>query len=110
MRTRRFVGVCDSHPTGRSGGLLYRYFTGTCIILVSVLTMSFFDTCVSSEERWRSEGIQPGGPRSLRGVVGTWFDKDHDPHGPAGPTAFWKVAELTDEEDDESDEYALWLH
>ncbi|KAF2680848.1 hypothetical protein K458DRAFT_88548 [Lentithecium fluviatile CBS 122367] len=63
------------------------------------------------EERWRSEGVQPGGPRSLRGVVGTWFDKDHDPHGPAGPTAFWKVAELTDEEEVESDgEDGHWLH
>ncbi|KAF1945130.1 hypothetical protein EJ02DRAFT_477172 [Clathrospora elynae] len=43
------------------------------------------------DERWRSEGIQVGGLRSQRGVVGTWFDKDYDPHGPAGPTAFWKI-------------------
>ena len=28
-----------------------------------------------SEERWKSEGIQIGGPRSARGVLGTWFDK-----------------------------------
>ena len=27
------------------------------------------------EERWRSEGIQIGGPQSGRGVLGTWFDK-----------------------------------
>lgn len=27
------------------------------------------------EERWRSEGIQVGGVRSARGVLGTWFDK-----------------------------------
>jgi hypothetical protein len=27
------------------------------------------------EERWKSEGIQIGGIRSARGVVGTWFDK-----------------------------------
>lgn len=70
------------------------------------------DTWASSEERWRSEGVQPGGPRSRRGVVGTWFDKDHDPHGPAGPTAFWKVAERP-ESDDESDgegEDLAWLH
>jgi hypothetical protein len=53
-----------------------------------------------SEERWRSEGIQPGGPRSPRGVVGTWFDTDHDPHGPVGPTAFWKVAEIPEDEDE----------
>lgn len=43
-----------------------------------------------SEERWRSEGIQVGGPQSARGVLGFWFDKDFDEHGPAGPTAFWK--------------------
>ncbi|KAJ4270280.1 hypothetical protein NW762_001956 [Fusarium torreyae] len=45
-------------------------------------------------ERWRSEGIQIGGVRSARGVVGNWFDRDYDPHGPAGPTAFWKGATL----------------
>ncbi|KAH6979517.1 hypothetical protein EDB82DRAFT_449350 [Fusarium venenatum] len=43
-------------------------------------------------ERWRSEGIQIGGVRSARGVVGNWFDRDYDVHGPAGPTAFWKGA------------------
>ncbi|KAL8822849.1 MAG: hypothetical protein Q9191_006426 [Dirinaria sp. TL-2023a] len=42
------------------------------------------------EERWRSEGIQIGGVQSARGVLGTWFDKDYDEHGPAGPTCFWK--------------------
>jgi hypothetical protein len=26
-------------------------------------------------------------------VIGTWFDKDYDPNGPAGPTAFWKVCD-----------------
>ncbi|KAK4931001.1 hypothetical protein LTR49_002416 [Elasticomyces elasticus] len=50
------------------------------------------------EERWRSEGIQVGGLRSARGVLGNWFDKDFDIHGPAGPTAFWKVADELDEE------------
>ncbi|POR36209.1 Uncharacterized protein TPAR_03560 [Tolypocladium paradoxum] len=45
------------------------------------------------EERWRSEGIQIGGVRSARGVVGNWFDKDFDVHGPAGPTAFWKASD-----------------
>lgn len=45
------------------------------------------------EERWRSEGIQIGGLRSKRGVIGTWFDKDYDPHGPAGPTAYWKLSD-----------------
>ncbi|KAK4544385.1 hypothetical protein LTR36_004276 [Oleoguttula mirabilis] len=50
------------------------------------------------EERWRSEGIQVGGLRSARGVLGNWFDKDYDMHGPAGPTAFWKI---TDEMEDD---------
>ncbi|KAK5121735.1 hypothetical protein LTR85_004610 [Meristemomyces frigidus] len=50
------------------------------------------------EERWRSEGIQVGGLRSARGVLGNWFDKDYDIHGPAGPTAFWKI---TDELEDD---------
>lgn len=27
------------------------------------------------EERWKSEGVQIGGIKSARGVVGTWFDK-----------------------------------
>ncbi|KAI9727464.1 MAG: hypothetical protein M1828_006406 [Chrysothrix sp. TS-e1954] len=49
-------------------------------------------------ERWRSEGIQLGGPQSDRGVVGSWFDKDFDPEGPAGPTSFWKTGnEVPDE-------------
>lgn len=36
------------------------------------------------EERWRSEGVQVGGLRSARGVLGNWFDK-YDPH------VLWKV-------------------
>lgn len=52
-------------------------------------------TRYSGEERWRSEGVQVGGLRSKRGIIGTWFDKDHDPHGPAGPTAFWKISDRT---------------
>ncbi|KAH7249036.1 uncharacterized protein BKA55DRAFT_594856 [Fusarium redolens] len=54
-------------------------------------------------ERWRSEGIQIGGVRSARGVVGNWFDSDYDVHGPAGPTAFWKgatLAQVANMEDD----------
>jgi hypothetical protein len=86
---------------------------------------------LSREERWKSEGIQVGGVRSSRGVLGHWFDKfvssfplvrpnimtipnpnrDHDHHGPAGPTAFWKVsneiddspADDLDDADDEGD-------
>ncbi|CAN9089616.1 unnamed protein product [Alternaria alternata] len=70
-------------------------------------TISVFQ---GGEERWRSDGIQVGGLRCPRGVVGTWFDKDFDLHGPAGPTAFWKVGERpADSEDEESDsEDGLW--
>ncbi|KAI1324165.1 hypothetical protein F5Y16DRAFT_381743 [Xylariaceae sp. FL0255] len=42
-------------------------------------------------ERWRSESVQVGGVGSAKGVLGHWFDKNYDPRGPAGPTAFWKV-------------------
>lgn len=68
--------------------------------LVSILWVSVFETskCVlaniliaNRERRWRSEGIQVGGIQSARGVIGNWFDTEYDPHGPAGPTAFWKV-------------------
>ena len=63
----------------------------------------------SGEERWRSDGIQVGGLRSQRGVIGTWFDKDFDSHGPAGPTAFWKICDRgLDEEMEESDDEAGW--
>ncbi|KAH7069538.1 hypothetical protein BKA63DRAFT_84478, partial [Paraphoma chrysanthemicola] len=55
------------------------------------------------EERWRSDGIQVGGLRSQRGVIGTWFDKDFDPHGPAGPTAFWKICDRVVGDDDLTD-------
>ncbi|RDL40996.1 uncharacterized protein BP5553_00975 [Venustampulla echinocandica] len=46
----------------------------------------------NGEERWKSEGIQVGGPRSSGSVMGHWFDRDMDPHGPVGPTMFWKVS------------------
>ena len=29
----------------------------------------------------------------MLGILGNWFDKDYDVHGPAGPTAFWKVSD-----------------
>lgn len=67
------------------------------------------------EERWRSDGIQVGGLRSQRGVIGTWFDKDYDEHGPAGPTVFWKICDRhhdepydDDSEDDEEEEEGNW--
>ncbi|KAH8889666.1 hypothetical protein GQ53DRAFT_187850 [Thozetella sp. PMI_491] len=44
-------------------------------------------------ERWRSESIQVGGPKSAKGVIGNWFEKDYDPQGPCGPTAFWKISD-----------------
>ncbi|ETI19672.1 hypothetical protein G647_08685 [Cladophialophora carrionii CBS 160.54] len=50
------------------------------------------------EERWRSEGVQIGGLKSARGILGNWFDKDYDAHGPAGPTAFWKISDSMVEE------------
>ncbi|KAJ9605997.1 hypothetical protein H2200_009846 [Cladophialophora chaetospira] len=50
------------------------------------------------EERWRSEGVQIGGLKSARGILGNWFDKDYDVHGPAGPTAFWKISDEMVEE------------
>ncbi|KAI8962165.1 hypothetical protein F5Y11DRAFT_323565 [Daldinia sp. FL1419] len=46
-------------------------------------------------ERWRSESVQVGGVKSSKGVMGNWFDKDFDPRGPAGPTAFWKLSDDT---------------
>ncbi|KAI4603336.1 hypothetical protein KJ359_006129 [Pestalotiopsis sp. 9143b] len=49
----------------------------------------------SGQERWRSESIQIGGVKSAKGVLGNWFDKDYDPRGPAGPTAFWKISDKT---------------
>ncbi|KAH6856798.1 hypothetical protein B0I37DRAFT_403282 [Chaetomium sp. MPI-CAGE-AT-0009] len=48
------------------------------------------------EERWKSEGVQIGGIKSARGVVGTWFDKDFNAQGPCGPTAFWKISDRED--------------
>ncbi|KAI0160416.1 hypothetical protein GGR57DRAFT_499824 [Xylariaceae sp. FL1272] len=60
-------------------------------------------------ERWRSESVQVGGVKSAKGVLGHWFDKDFDPRGPAGPTAFWKVSDKIHRaksggEDDDSDD------
>ncbi|KAI8931480.1 hypothetical protein NX059_011148 [Plenodomus lindquistii] len=70
-------------------------------------TISIF---YGGEARWRSEGIQVGGLRSQRGVIGTWFDKDFDPHGPAGPTAFWKICDRNHGEpaDEDSEEEGNW--
>lgn len=45
------------------------------------------------QERWKSEGIQVGGLRSARGVMGFWFDSEYDAHGPVGPTAIWKASD-----------------
>ncbi|KAF1966564.1 hypothetical protein BU23DRAFT_316638 [Bimuria novae-zelandiae CBS 107.79] len=61
------------------------------------------------EDRWRSEAVQVGGLRSKRGVVGVWYDKSFDPHGPAGPTAFWKVRELSNVSDEDGNENDDWM-
>jgi hypothetical protein len=39
-----------------------------------------------------------------------WFDKDFDPSGPAGPTAFWKISDhnLEEEEDEEEGIVVQW--
>ena len=39
-------------------------------------------TSPNREERWASEGIQVGGIKSARGVLGTWFDK-YGTHSPS---------------------------
>ncbi|KAL7937961.1 hypothetical protein V8C35DRAFT_290407 [Trichoderma chlorosporum] len=43
--------------------------------------------------RWRSESVHIGGPRAAGPVIGNWFDRDYDPHGPCGPSAFWKASD-----------------
>jgi hypothetical protein len=40
-----------------------------------VYTSRVLLTCDSGEERWRSEGIQVGGLRANRGVIGTWVSR-----------------------------------
>jgi hypothetical protein len=67
-------------------------------------TLSIFH----GEARWRSESVQMGGLRSKRGVIGTWFDKDYDTNGPAGPTAFWKITDETIDDGDAEDVDELW--
>lgn len=56
--------------------------------------------------------MQVGGPRAKRGVIGTWFDKDYDNNGPAGPTAFWKISdrtlELEESEEEEEEHVGHW--
>ncbi|KAM7195669.1 hypothetical protein V8F20_007413 [Naviculisporaceae sp. PSN 640] len=58
----------------------------------------------SGEERWKSEGIQIGGMKSGRGVVGNWFERNYDPHGPCGPTAFWKISDKIPAKDGDQEE------
>jgi hypothetical protein len=72
---------------------------GEIALVLSRVLLTFVD---SGEERWRSDGIQVGGLRCPRGVVGTWFDKDYDVHGPAGPTAFWKISDEVPDSDDDN--------
>jgi len=56
------------------------------------------------QARWRSESIQIGGLNSARGCLGHWFDKDYDDHGPAGPTAFWKISDNIEVQDEDNDQ------
>jgi hypothetical protein len=87
-----------SHP--RDPVSLMRGSLGTCRLTregeVRWTTFSIFQ----GQERWRSEGVQVGGVRSARGVLGNWFDKDYDPHGPCGPTAFWKISDRDSKDED----------
>ncbi|KAK3318311.1 F-box domain-containing protein [Apodospora peruviana] len=69
-------------------------------------TYSLFD----GEERWKSEGIQIGGIQSARGVVGTWFEKDFDPHGPCGPMAYWKISEIGPKDKSGDVEHEILIH
>jgi hypothetical protein len=41
-------------------------------------------------------------------VLGTWFDKDYDEQGPAGPTAFWKISDHISEEDKKVGPSSVW--
>ena len=45
----------------------------------------------NGEERWKSEGVQIGGRKSARGVVGNWFDKYTLPFLPpfAPSNSYW---------------------
>ncbi|THW10526.1 hypothetical protein D6D25_07586 [Aureobasidium pullulans] len=92
--------VSAIEPPGPEDGQDYPVvsFTGTSWSL-----HASWDANANSQirERWRSEGIQVGGIRSGRGVLGNWFDKDFDRHGPAGPTAFWKVSDYIEDKDAE---------
>lgn len=58
-------------------------------LVIRWTTQSIFQ----GEPRWKSEGVQIGGLKSARGILGNWFDKDYDRHGPAGPTGFWKLSD-----------------
>ncbi|KAL9594896.1 MAG: hypothetical protein Q9219_006773 [cf. Caloplaca sp. 3 TL-2023] len=48
-------------------------------------------------ERWRSEGIQIGGPNSGRGVLGTYFNEDDPESVCIGPTAYQKIKDTFDD-------------
>jgi len=41
--------------------------------------------------------------------VGSWFDKDYDPHGPCGPTAFWKISDRESKSEDTQVNYHDFL-
>ena len=41
--------------------------------------------------------------------MGNWFDKDYDPHGPCGPTAFWKISDRESKSEDVAVNYQDFL-
>lgn len=45
------------------------------------------------DNHWRVEGVQLGGVRSARGVVGNWFECIAEEPSERGPTAFWKATD-----------------
>ena len=82
-----------------------------------------FDPSPSSDSKAKGKDLDPGPDSDLdsqgqsrrpnlltaRGIFGNWFDKDYDPHGPAGPTAFWKISDDI-LEDNDTNPYAHGAH
>jgi hypothetical protein len=79
-------------------GVLLTFYLGTVRTTPSGAIRWTTFSIFHGEERWRSEGVQVGGIRSARGILGNWFDKDYDVAGPAGPTCFWKISDDMAEE------------
>ncbi len=52
----------------------------------------------SGFDRWRLEGVQIGGCRSPRGIVGIWSDIERADLSPVGPFTYWFVDKDKEEE------------